>query len=302
MNSSYTLLKQRIAIIGGHGYIGRHVFRRLKKIDIECWVVIRRSGVDDDLLDSSHIRFFEDGLVHALAGATTVIHAATASTPFSAFYNPKLELENINLINEILRSCELNNVNQLIYLSSGGKIYGELSSPAKEFQMTNPNCPYGLGKLASENLLFNNSAKTRLMLTILRLSNPYGGDQMSQSGQGVIPYLKYCISNNKIVKLYGNTVRDYIYIEDLVNGVISAVDHKEKFDIFNISTAVGTDLIELTKTIMTFYKYENVIERAELRPFDLSYNVLCNEKAKNKLNWNIKYSLLEGLSEYLSEK
>lgn len=107
------------------------------------------------------------------------------------------------------------------------------------------------------------------------------------------------IAKKQEVLLFGNTVRDYVYIDDVINAFHLAMDHSREFEIYNISTGVGTYLVDLAQIIACILNTEARLVVGGLRPYDLNYNVLKNEKAKSMLGWTPRYELKDGLKEYL---
>jgi UDP-glucose 4-epimerase len=117
----------------------------------------------------------------------------------------------------------------------------------------------------------------------------------------VISYLATQIAKNQEISLFGNTVRDYVYIEDVVSACSLAIEHPGKFEIYNISTGVGTYLVDLAQIVANILNKDARLVVGKLRPYDLSYNVLKNEKAKSVLGWHPRNELVDGLKKYLKE-
>ncbi|MDX8400437.1 MAG: NAD-dependent epimerase/dehydratase family protein, partial [Gallionellaceae bacterium] len=273
----------------------KHLFEQ----NLNCWVVGRQSTVEVGGITSASYRSSSLSLDESIAGATTVVHLATVTTPATGASNPHLDAENIKFTLSLIDACARENVRHLIYVSSGGTVYGEASSPLDEEQAANPLCSYAITKLACENYLRLFASASSTMVTILRVSNAYGGDQIKKGGQGVVSYLATQIAANKNVSLFGNTVRDYVYIKDLLSAFSLAIACPQQFEIYNISTGAGTSLVELTHNVARVLNKDVQLELGELRPYDLVYNVLINEKAKSMLGWEPAYRLDDGLKEYL---
>jgi Nucleoside-diphosphate-sugar epimerases len=289
----------RVAIVGGRGYLGQALYRHFVELGLDCWVVGRQSAVEAGQIATLQYRSSSPNIEKSISGATTVVHLATITTPAIGAADPNLDLENIKFTLSLLNACSKEKVSHLIYVSSGGTVYGEASSPLDEQYPTNPACSYAIAKVACENYLRMFASTTSTMVTILRVSNPYGGCQIKKGDQGVISYLATQIAKDQVVSLYGNTIRDYIYVKDVVSAFSSALLHSEKFEIYNISTGVGTCLVDLAKSVAHLLNKDVRLVVGELRPYDLAYNVLKNEKAKSKLGWEPNYKLEDGLREYL---
>ena len=180
---------ESVAIVGGCGYLGRALHDHLVGQGIHCWIVGRQSAVENGPTVSAEYRSSSPSLEKSVSGATTVVHLATVTTPSIGEVDPNLDVENIKFTLSLLNACSKEKVVHLIYASSGGTVYGEASAPLDEQQPTNPMCSYAIGKVACENYLRVFASTSSTMVSILRLSNPYGGRQIKKGGQGVISYL-----------------------------------------------------------------------------------------------------------------
>ena len=126
-----------------------------------------------------------------------------------------LRMISTNLIGSInvINACINNNVKKLIYLSSGGTVYGDpISVPIDESHPTNPSCSYGINKLATEKYLSLFNKLHELNYIILRLANPYGDRQRLDTGQGVVPaFLRKAIRSEPI-QVWGTELLSEIFI------------------------------------------------------------------------------------------
>ena len=132
---------------------------------------------------------------------------------------------------------------------------------------------------------------------IYRLSNPYGPRQVSERGFGIVPTLFSQIIKNTPPTLFdnGNLVRDFIFIDDLVEGIIKSFDNKNKFNLYNVGSNQGTtikDLWELIKKITGTNIKPNYQPK---RPFDIQSIILDTKRFEKEYNWKPKVSLNKGL-------
>ncbi len=288
-----------VAIVGGRGYLGQALFDYLAERDIPCWIVGRQSVVEASQMDASQYRSSTPNLEKSISGATTVVHTATVTTPAISAEDPILDVENISFTLRLLKACLREQVKHLIYVSSGGTVYGENHEPVDERHPTDPKCSYAIAKVACEHYLRLFASTSSTKVSILRISNPFGGRQVKKGGQGGISYLATQIAKNQESLLFGNTVRDYVYIDDVASAFYLAMEHPRTFEIYNISTGVGTCLVDLAHIIGRILSKTPRLRVGERRPYDLGYNVLKNEKAKSMLGWTPTYELEKGLKEYL---
>jgi UDP-glucose 4-epimerase len=294
-------MKTSLAIVGGLGYLGQSLAARLRDESYRYWIVGRQSPPDILKSDEAY-RSSAPHLAPAVSGAHTVFHMATLSTPSLGDANPILDVENIRFTLSLIHACEQERVRHLVFLSSGGTVYGESSTPRNEDDCTNPSCSHGIGKLTCEHYLRLFSLRTGANVTVLRIGNVYGGSQRAKGGQGVVGYIKERLTNGQPVHLYGNTVRDYVYIGDVVEAFLHALRDPFGFRLYNIGTGVGTELITLANMAAAILGVEPALEIASRRPYDLAYNVLNCSRANGELGWKAAISLHEGLKKVFRQE
>lgn len=124
--------------------------------------------------------------------------------------------------------------------------------------------------------------------------------------QGFIDILIDRAKNNLPIDIWSSldTIRDYIYIDDLNNAILKSVYHINKFQIFNIGSGVGSSLSEVIACVeKSIQKKVNFITKwDENNIFYPRYNVLDISKAKNILRWTPKYDLASGINAILQQR
>lgn len=290
-------MTHRIAIVGGTGYIGRSLFKHFSSLGLESWIVGRRKKA---LLSNKNYRVLSDGLDTALEGATTVVHCVSLTTPETSYKHPELEAENVLFTIKLAKACVQIGVKNLIFASSGGTVYGQKNHSLVETDSLVPICSYGFGKVASESYLKLIASSSNLKTRILRIGNPYGciDSDVSQL-RGVVPYFVQQMIRGRPAILYGNTVRDFIYIDDLMTAFTASLEGFKDFDVLNVASGKGTSLKELLDVVAGVFGQQSRAEYFEIRPFDVSYNVLNIDKAKKQLAWIPKFNLGDGISKYV---
>jgi UDP-glucose 4-epimerase len=189
-------------------------------------------------------------------------------------------------------------VKRIVYLSSGGTVYGTPKSlPITENHPTNPTCSYGIVKLAIEKYLLMYSELYQLDATILRPSNPYGPGQTHKGVQGFIGTCIDKINDGQPIIVWGNgsVVRDYVYIDDVVTACLAAMKGQEIGPV-NISSGAGYSLNQIINMIEK-YKGEAVeVVYQSKRSFDIPEVILDNQLAKQSLGWVPQTPIERGLS------
>ncbi|MBQ3834245.1 MAG: NAD-dependent epimerase/dehydratase family protein, partial [Elusimicrobia bacterium] len=134
---------------------------------------------------------------------------------------------------------------------------------------------------------------------ILRISNPYGTLLNQERGQGFIGIAINNIFKNRTIQVWDNinSIRDYIYTDDLCEAFIKAFKYKNGVDIFNIGSGKGTSLKQIIETLKEIYgnKVKYKIIKTD-NNFCAKRNILNINKAKKILKWKPKVSLKEGIT------
>jgi UDP-glucose 4-epimerase len=233
----------------------------------------------------------------ALRGARSVIHVASRSTPALGEKDPRLELENIRLMIDLLVASRAEGIGKIVFASSGGTVYGETGGiPAIESMLPRPSCSYAAAKLACEHYLGISARLGGISSIVLRISNLYGGSQVVKGDQGVVGFLVKRIPSGEVFRLYGDTIRDYIHVDDVSDAFMLALaaDGGGQ-EVINISSGQGTSLLGLVGLISTHCGREARYILDARRPFDLQYSVLCNDRARDRLGWRPGIELTEGI-------
>ncbi len=288
----------RVLLLGGTGFIGSHILDRLISDGRHDVKALTRSK---ELPGIQHCRGNFNNpsdIVAALEGVDVVIHCITTTVPGTSNLDPVADIET-NLINSVnlFQLMFKANVKRIIFLSSGGTVYGVPSKlPIPENHPKQPICSYGIVKLAIENYLHLFKDTYGLSPVILRPSNPFGPRQGRLGMQGVISVFMDRILKNEPIDLWGDgsIIRDYIYISDLVDACMLALDSTVE-GVFNIGASVGHSLNEIIALLEKTTGRRAIIEYKAGRGFDVKQVVLDTTSAKKNFQWQPKYSLEEGI-------
>ncbi len=298
-------------VLGGNGFIGQHLVKRLLADGHKVRVFGRAPGLNCELSDYAQQidyvsgDFAGDGdLESAIKNIDIVYHLISTTIPQTSNDAPIYDIES-NLL-PILKLFDLAgrfNVDKIIFSSSGGTVYGiPQQTPITELHPTMPICSYGIVKLAVEHYLHLYSKKYGFDYAVLRLSNPYGFGQNIQCGQGVVSAFLAKSLSNEIIEVLGDgsVVRDYIYIDDVIDAFIKAANTKSTNKIFNIGTGAGISLNDLLSVIEAVVNKK--IERRYLaaRAFDVPANILDVSCARQNLGWEAQTPIDVGIMKTLA--
>ncbi|MCI8466557.1 MAG: NAD-dependent epimerase/dehydratase family protein [Lachnospiraceae bacterium] len=220
-----------------------------------------------------------------------VYHLISSTAPSTA--NQKIAQEmtiNVGMTANLLDACVRQKVKKVIFLSSGGTVYGKAESyPLKETTSTDPISSYGIQKLTIEKLLYLYHYMYNLDYRIIRLANPYGPYQRPNGALGAVTTFTYKALRGEQIIVYGNgsVVRDYIYIADAIKAILKIVNGESEYRIFNLGCGYGTSIGELLDIIKKTLNIDLDIKYMPGRPVDVPVNYLDISrfiKAYGKLN------------------
>jgi len=293
-----------LVLLGGSGFIGQSLIRYLEERNKrrEYYVIIYDPiapnffSADDYCKGRIEER---DKLGKLLNPNTTLIHLAHSSIPSESQDAPAQEFEeNVIPLVGLLELLRTHPIKGLVYFSSGGTIYGEQKRrlPISEQAVCRPNSFYALAKLNMENLVKMAGELGWLNYLIIRPSNPYGPYQELLNRHGAVGKIFQCLFSGKEFSVYGkgDTVRDYIYIDDLISGLFWLLEKASWNQVLNLGTGKGTSLNQLIELCEKLAGSKLKKKRQKIRAIDIKYNVLDIGKLK-KLGWRAGYSLGPGL-------
>lgn len=282
-----------ILILGGNGFIGSHLVdkhvsegHKLRVFDkYEEHYRKPINGVDYRFGDFGNRGALED----VLDDIDILYHLVWSSIPKTSNDDPAFDVQS-NIVETIslLEKCVQKKVKKLIFISSGGTVYGNHNFlPVNELSQTNPECSYGITKLCVEKYIFLFSRLYGLDYIIARPSNPYGPRQNPYGIQGVISVFLGKIKDNKDIEIWGDgeIIRDYIYIDDLVDGLYKAAMSLTSHKIFNFGCGRGNSLNEILNIIRETTRINFNVCYKEKRVFDVHKIYFDISRAKDELRW-----------------
>lgn len=290
-------------VVGGCGFIGQNLVRALRARMLKVSVFdltlpaveARIDGVEyiaGSFLDQEALR-------SSLAGADLCFHLAATTLPASANRDVVYDLEtNIGGSVGLLEACAWSGVKRVIFLSSGGTVYGVPKiTPISESHALDPIGAYGVSKVAIEKYLHLYLHLRDLDYRIIRLSNPYGPGQSPQRAQGAIPIFLHRVLNHQPVVIWGDgeIVRDFIYIDDVSEAICKVALGKSSERIFNVGSGSGTSLNELLERAQDVCGIVAQVQYQPARSFDVPVSVLDTSRIRAVFKWTPRVSLDDGL-------
>ena len=309
-------MTEKHLVLGGSGFVGRHVARLLAMGGSDV-IVADRVPPPDSLGHGSAGRIdwraFDLGSVDwggLIEGVDVIHHYAWTSIPATANADPAADMEanlrpTIGLLDAMSRRPPGSRP-RLVFSSSGGTVYGRLRrAPVDEDHPLKPLNGYGAGKAAAELYLNTYRALHGLDCRIARLSNPFGAGQNLARGQGAVTTFLHRALNNEPIVIWGDgeVVRDYIHIADAASGLVALAGAPDpgSSDVFNIGSGHGTSLNAILADLEEELGRRLDVRYEPGRAYDVPVNVLDISLAKSVLGWSPQLSFREGIRRTLKD-
>ena len=235
-------------------------------------------------------------------GITHIAHLVSTTLPKSSNEDKPYDLSsNVIQTLHLLDICVKHQVQKVLFMSSGGTIYGAPRCvPVAENHPNDPICSYGISKLTIEKYLFLYHHLHGLNYIALRAANPYGPGQNPFSGQGVIANFVHKMHTQQPLEVWGDgsTVRDYFHVRDLASLIKFAL-FSEANGVFNAGSGVGVSINQLIHKLTEVVDQQAVVTYKEQRGLDVPEIVLDCTAAERRFGWCADTSLETGIEDYV---
>jgi UDP-glucose 4-epimerase len=234
-------------------------------------------------------------------GVTTIIHLIHTTIPSTSMQDMVYDVaSNVIPSLRLLEQARQWGVSRFLFISSGGTVYGAPQRiPVSEEDPTLPLCSYGITKLAIEKYVQLYTRFHGIRGVVIRLSNPYGRHQLGGVPVGAIANFLNKVKKGQPIEIWGDgsIVRDYIYIDDVVEAIERIVTHHTlAAGVYNLGSGQGYSLNEVLTEICRVTKISPEVSYLPSRPFDVPKIVLNVERIKRALQWEPRVSLREGIT------
>lgn len=292
-----------VLVTGGSGFIGRNLSLRLLEENHNVSILTRnRNNIPDTLKDCQVIQgniLDRQCLDEIFKGIDVVFHQAGYST--SVMFNENLELAFLtNVIGflNVLKSASQNGVEKVIFASSSS-VYGDLPSPHSEKMRPSPANLYGVTKLTDEELARYYSERFGLHTVGLRYFSVYGiYDEFKGKHANLITKTLSAAKNSikhPVIQGYPNYSRDYVFVLDVVQANLLAMNSENSFVTYNVGTGESHTLKEAVQIIgeISGKKIEPTYVSQKIQR--IKHTLADISKIKEELGYNFKYDLKKGL-------
>lgn len=297
-----TLNGARVLVVGGGGFIGRHVVRAVKDAGAQP-VGMDLVAPDGDLANVPWVTGSVSDpalFATAAAGCDSVVFLANSSLPNTANFDLAAEVgAHVQVSVKAAEICNDQGVRRFVFASSGGTVYGNDSAePLTENAPTSPRNAYGASKLAIEHYLRLIGAMRPMWTVALRVSNPFGEGQRALRNQGfVAAAMQHAISGTTMPIWGDGTVeRDFIHVHDVALAFVAALVAEAPPATVNIGSGQAVSLRQMLAEIETALGAPVPVAYEAGRVVDVKRNVLDVGLARRTLDWSPRLPLAEGLA------
>jgi UDP-glucose 4-epimerase len=254
---------RRVLVVGGLGFIGGNLCRRLARENASVTVVTpsRARHLEEAAdLEVRGIRIVEgdirdrDAMSAAVERQHLVVNLAGQSGAERSMEDPWTDLDvNCGGALSLLDAMRAANRDATLLFTGSRLEYGRVgSAPVGETHAAEPLCVHAIHKLTVEHYLKLYRQLFGIRYVIARVTNPYGpGQPRSRTAYGVVNRMIHLALDGDVLPIYGDgrQRRDYIYIDDAVDAMLAlaASDHAE--GVYNVGTGIGTAIVDMAQAI-----------------------------------------------------
>ncbi len=291
----------RALVTGGSGFIGSHVVDKIrgKGVKVRVYDMIMPTYRDDIEYYQGSILDFES-LEMAMTEVDVVFHLCAVADVKDVFETPHYS-ESINVRGTInvLEAARMNKIKRVVYGSTTW-VYSEaaVNSVDENTPLHAPSHLYTATKLAGEYYCQAYSKLYGLGTTILRYGIPYG--PRARDGAVIPIFVKKALSGEPLtIAGDGSQFRKFIYVEDLAEGNVLALQSVAKNKIYNLDGKERVTIKQIAETVKKIIG-DVKIEYIAVRPGDFSGKEVSSALAKEELGWEPKVNFEEGIRRYIN--
>jgi len=314
-----------VLVTGGAGFIGSHLVKEYLAKEAGKVVVFDdfSTGTMNNLehLDDNRLKIVEGSVLNEEKvnyivkeeQIQIIDHLAAELEVYTGIKDSK-EDANINIFGtlNVLDAALRNNIDKVLFASSGA-VYGEAKYvPVDEKHPLEPHWPYGVSKLSAERYVLQYHKLFGLNTTAFRYSIVYG--PMEWFGRVLTMFIKRIFLEHKPPVVFGNgkQVRDFVYVKDVARAHMLAIENdSSEGHVFNIGSGKGISISELAGLLVdisgedleVFYDNPPEGEASRFQPErirlsgELKRFVLSFEEVKKVLGWRPSVSFKDGILE-----
>jgi UDP-glucuronate 4-epimerase len=305
----------KVLVTGGAGFIGSHLCEALLARGDQVAVLdnfndfydpalkrknasllARAKIVTGDIRDKELVaKLFADGKFDA------VVHLAAMAGVRPSLLDP-LHYEDVNVRGTLILLEELKQRPETRFVfASSSSVYGanERVPFREDDDIHKPVSPYASTKRAGELMCFTHHHLYGIPTSCLRFFTVYGPRQRPE--MAIHKFVK-AVLEKKPLPFYGDgsTRRDYTYIDDIVDGVVRALDRCDGYEIYNLGESATTSLSELVRMIGEACGVEPILDRQPMQPGDVEITYADVSKARTRLGYDPRTPVRAGIEQFVA--
>ncbi|HWP84438.1 MAG TPA: NAD-dependent epimerase/dehydratase family protein [Terriglobia bacterium] len=286
---------RQVCVTGGAGFIGSHLSRRLLQEGLRVRILDNlATGTAANLPPEAEFlrgdALNPDDCRRAVSGCDVVVHLAARVAIRSSFdFVVEDAMTNVCGTASVLRAAAQSGSVRKVLFASSMAVYADAPSPRPipETHPTVPLSPYGISKLAGEQLTHTLAAKSGMKSVVLRLFNTYGTGQQFSPYVGVVTIFAKQLSRGEQPVIYGDgeQARDFVHVSDVVEGFVCALRAELSGETFNIGSGRPTTVNEVYATVARVAGAATPPVHADAVAGELRYSVADISKARAMLGY-----------------
>ena len=297
----------RILVTGGAGFIGSHLCERLlseghEVLCLDNFFTGSKNNITH-LMDNYRFELIRHDIIEPiLLEVDQIYNLACPASPVHYQYNP-VKTTKTSVMGAINMLGLAKRVRARILQASTSEVYGDPKvSPQKEEYWGNVNCIgirscYDEGKRVAETLMMDYHRQNRVDIRIVRIFNTYGPRMALMDGRVVSNFIVQALKNEDIT-VYGDgsQTRSFCYVYDLVDGIVRMMNKNSFTGPVNLGNPDEYTILDFAKKIKEFTGTKAKIVFKPIPQDDPMQRRPDITLAREKLDWEPKISLNEGLS------
>lgn len=313
--NSVNLAKQKVLIFGGLGFIGSNLAHALVKKGAEVTVydgllpgyggnLFNVKDIEKDVKVIQKDIRDKAALEKAVKGQNLIFNFAAQVSYIDSLKDPYADLDiNVRGHLMLMEACRALNREARVFFASSRMVYGRnTQDKVPETVIPKPLNMYGIHKLACEHYMELYNREFKIPAVAIRIMNPYGPrQQMLHSKYSLVGWFIRQAMEDKEIKIFGDGLqkRDYLYIDDLVNGFVAVAEKDiRNFECFNIGTGEGKPFRDMVQSVVkavgkgkvTFVEWPKDYEMIETGSF-----VADTQKLTDLTGWKPEVFLDDGI-------
>jgi UDP-glucuronate 4-epimerase len=306
-----------ILLTGGAGFIGSHLSEKITDIGHRVTCIDNFNSFYDpalkednlkDIIDRENFELYRADIldrkvmedIFSARDFDMVIHlAAMAGVGPSIANAPLYEKINIGGTLNLLENCKKNNIKKFIFASSSSVYGGNKKTPfSEEDSVDLPVSPYAATKKSGELICYTYHHLYDISVFAFRFFTVYGPRQRPE--MAIHKFIRNIYSGDPL-EIYGDgsSSRDYTYIGDIIEGILSGLELVEGYEIINLGNSYPVLLSDLVGLIEKATGKKARLRYAGPRPGDVFTTFADIEKAKKLIKYDPETSIEEGLGYFI---